>query len=480
MYWSILYEGVLGEYDLHINIMSEDVGDPEIGYLDAIEKKKQSKKWVAVRDILRKSIDRYKKIIDDLEWERFITEKISEAQIENDEMKIKARAIIEQMGRIVYEVNIHVEEIPIQNPLEISEIFDRVNSEGVRVTDADVAFALVAANDYESKWPEQFDDFKEWLEKNDFTLKTPTILKIITLAMQDQMGVDILTTRMDRVISKIKQAKISDSWPLIKNSIENSVLFLKSLGVPDSSMIIHDNLFVILTYFWRRFLINKSVDENMKKKLAYWFLKAIYSGVYASSDNNTSEMINKLKEQNNPNDGLIALLDTLNEVDFKLDDGYFAQKHAPRSLAWLILYLLIQDERARDWFSDEPLFYDPQVSRARKLERHHIFPKDCVKNALNENKLNLDKEIAEVYKHCPANFALIYGLINVKIGSDEPVKYISEKISGERLGEVAKQLIPHNDDTLLRVKNFENFINWRDKKLKEWFEGYLNRLYSAF
>lgn len=470
------FDGVLGEYDLHVNILSEDDKEPEIGYLDAIARQTGDKRRVSIREIFITKTKLIQKAITPLDWENFVKEKMTAASITEEKSMAKARAIIDEMSKIIDQRDVYVEKLKIQNPLEISEIFDRVNTEGVRVTDADVAFALIAANDFRSNWPDKFDRFKDWLKKNDFVLKTPTLLKIIALAMEDKAGVEKLTTRMDRVIGKIKHQNVSSSWSEIRKAVEGSVLFLKSIGVPKSYYIIHDNVFVIMSYFWRRFLLDKPISESLKKRLTHWFLKSIYSSLYASSESRTSEVINDLKGLNDLDEAFEILNRPLDSLKFALDEGYFSKKHGARSLSWLLLYLLIQNKRACDWFSGEKLFYDSQMTRTRQLELHHIFPKDCLKQAFQRKEVNLDEEALEIYKQSPANFAIISGGINVKIGADEPIKYFKTKIPDENREEIVKQLIPVEKQELLQVKNFELFIKERDSLLRQWFSNYINTL----
>ncbi|MEM2514643.1 MAG: hypothetical protein QXU81_10110 [Candidatus Bathyarchaeia archaeon] len=131
----------------------------------------------------------------------------------------------------------------------------------------------------------------------------------------------------------------------------------------------------------------------------------------------------------------------------------------------LLLYLVLYKKEATDWFSGVRLGYTKQneVNRNFSIEEHYIFPKNLLRSIGMLDKSDLLPNIAFIDPGTNKKFR------------DQPLTYIQKYNLDKR--DLEKQLIPLDDEELLKVQNYDRFLDMRAELITHELNKYLSELY---
>jgi hypothetical protein len=129
--------------------------------------------------------------------------------------------------------------------------------------------------------------------------------------------------------------------------------------------------------------------------------------------------------------------------------------------------LVIFKNGARDWFTGARIGFTKQneVNEDFNIEEHHIFPKSLLRSIGKLEEADLLPNIAFINPGTNKKFR------------DQPLTYIQKyNISKD---ELAKQLIPFEDEELLKLQNYGQFLNKRAELIAQELNRYLKDLYPS-
>jgi hypothetical protein len=135
-----------------------------------------------------------------------------------------------------------------------------------------------------------------------------------------------------------------------------------------------------------------------------------------------------------------------------------------RSAFFSMLYFILRDKGAQDWWSGLQLS-SKHVGKAHKIQFHHIFPKSLLKDAGYETK-----EINEI-----ANLAFIGGKTNRHISNKEPIDYLEKEVIPKRGKEALEAHLIPGDKSLLSLKAYKDFLVWRRKAIADVINQFMAR-----
>jgi hypothetical protein len=386
--------------------------------------------WVPVSDIFKKTDGQILRPIginsDDELWDKY-SERLQKVR------KIADYSYVMQ----ALEKNMSYEEV--------TEIFVRVNSLGMKLRGSDLAMAQIT-----SKWKGFMGLIEEFANKfgddEEYIIETGLPVRALVAFATHQSKF--------KTVGKISKRKLEESWRVASDGLEFAINFLRSnAGIDNLNFLSSPFLLIPITTY--AILNNQKLTVKEEKTLVRWLYLAHMRGHYSlgSSESILDADLSILFKNKNI-DNLIHQLH-LHVKKFVVDRDDLLNKGI-RSPFFSTLYFILRQKGAKDWFSGLRLS-EQHIGKAHAIQYHHIFPKSLLREEDYDKK-----EINEI-----ANMAFIGGRTNRQILKKEPVIYLEKEVIAKR-GEDAltSQLIPLNRK-LWEIKNYREFLDFRRQAISD-------------
>jgi len=356
----------------------------------------------------------------------------------------------------IRDIEFHVEEVTGTDKTVdvVVDIFNRVNSGGTKLKNADLALAKICADWSEARgrmrgalkrWRDAGYHFSlEWLLRN--------------------MNTVITGEAKFSYLHDISQDRIKDGLDRAEKAIDTLLNLIGGrLGLD------HDRVFfgkyalpVMAHYVDRR---GQLADAEEQDRLIFWYVQAALWGRFSGS---TESIIDKdLKVLEDLEGGLDRLIKELKLWHGSLQvipDHFGGWSLGARF--YPMLYMLTRVGEAKDWGTGLPLKSN-LLGKMNKLEVHHIFPKALLyKHGYSRAQVN-----------AVANFCFLTKDTNLQISDHPPEEYFP-KVEDNHSGALASQWIPM-DRELWRVENYTDFLEERKRLLAEVANVFLEELYHG-
>ncbi len=340
------------------------------------------------------------------------------------------------------------------NEEQVSEVFVRINSKGVTLNQADFILTLMSVF---------WDEGRKQLEEFCRTAKQPSIgeassFNYFIQPAPDQLlrvsvGLGFRRARLQYVYSILRgkdleteqfsEEKRIEQFDVLKNAqaevlnLQNWSEFFKTLmqaGFHGSSMISSQ---AALLYAYVLFLVGKKDfllgARDLRNIIARWFFMSSLTARYSSSPETTMEAdLARLRSIKNGDDFIRTLdqiiFDTLTEDFWNITLPNSLSTSSARSPSLFAYYAALNLLDAQVLFSQMKVskLIDPALKAKKSaIERHHLFPKNYLKEKLKITELRDTNQIA--------NYALVEWTDNIDISDEAPSKYLPRYL--ERLGE---------------------------------------------
>lgn len=384
--------------------------------------------WVAVSDVFKKTDSQILKSIgissEDERWDKY------------SERLQKVRKIAD------YPYVMEVLEKSMSYE-EVTEIFVRVNSLGIKLRGSDLALAQIT-----SRWKgfmQLIEDFaNEFKNDEDYIIETglPVRMMVIFATHQSRF----------KTVGKISKEKLGEAWGQAKNGLEYAINFLRAEGIDKLLFLSSPFLLVPIAVYW--VLKNgEVVTDTERKKILRWFYLAHMRGHYSmgSSESILDADLGVLFKGKNLDDLTQQLFLHVKKFVVDYDD---LNNRGIRSPFFSMLYFVLKQNGVKDWWSGLKLS-ERHTGNAHTIQYHHIFPKSLLKQYEK-------KEVNEI-----ANMAFIGGKTNRQITNKEPIQYLEREVVAKR-GEEAltSQFIPL-DKKMWELSSYREFLTFRRKAIAE-------------
>ena len=343
------------------------------------------------------------------------------------------------------------------NEEQVAEIFVRINSEGVQLSQADFILTLMSV--HWEKGRRQLEEFAR--AAIDPAIKGPSPKNPFIDPRPDQMlrasiGLGFRRGRLQHVYSllrgkdldtgEVSKERRDGQFGQLESAMEEALNltnwheFIKCIthaGFRIRRMMVSDNALIYTYVLWLVGRRDFDVDtKTLRGVIARWFFMATMTGRYTNSPESRIEGdLRRLDDLEQGNaEAFCAELDRTVRSTFtndyweitlptRLDSssantpvlyGYWA------ALALLDAELLFSEMRIRD-------LLDPATVSPKSIERHHLFPKKHL-TALEITGTRRQNQIA--------NMAFVDWPENIKIGGDDPLEYwpqMTDAVDADRL-----------------------------------------------
>ena len=381
-----------------------------------------------------------------------------------DRFNVDANEISKKLARLQSVKNVMIGRIELSSMLSIetvTEIFVRINSAGVVLSQADFAMSKISVNErYEgndirkaidyfchfAKTPADFCNIKNndsvfsskdifnkiaWIKDKNEDLYLPSYVDVLRVAftykfkrgkLQDLVS---LLSGRDFETREYREEIVEDSYKKLyegvkafvsQTNFERYIMILKSAGIIDSSLIRSQN---VLNFGYILFLLlrERNIAHNIIERLVKrWIIMSIITQRYTSSPESQFDRdIRRLNEEEDLNQYIN------NELDRRLNDAFWSSilvedfNTSVASSPYWKTYLIAQIALNDSAFLSKDMKVKMLVEGRGAV--HHIFPKDYLQKNGKNNK--------SVYNQI-ANFALIQTETNLQITNKAPSIYMQE------------------------------------------------------
>ena len=380
---------------------------------------------------------------------------------------LDANGLSKKLTKLQSIKNIMIGRIELGSILDIetvTEIFVRINSAGVVLSQADFAMSKISVNEKYSgndirktidyfchfaKTPIDFDNIKNndiefsnkeifnrisWIKDKNEDLYLPSYVDVLRVAftykfrrgkLQDLVS---LLSGRDFETREYKEEIVEDSYNKLYDGVksfinqtnfERYVMILKSAGIIDESLVRSQNV-LNFGYILFLYLREKNVSpETIEKQVKRWVIMSIITQRYTSSPESKFDLdIRRLTESSDA----IKYIDE--ELERNLGDAFWNSilvenfNTSVASSPYWKIYLIAQISLNDSAFLSKDMKVRTLVEGRGDV--HHIFPKDYLQKNGKNNR--------GIYNQI-ANFALIQTEVNLQITNKSPNIYMSEIIN---------------------------------------------------
>lgn len=345
--------------------------------------------------------------------------------------------------RQIQEIDLPVQIVPPHATIDNAiNIFDLVNSQGTKLTDAELALTHVTG-----KWPHARRELKAKIEDLshmnfyfDLTFMTRALTGIVT---NRALFVNIHNKPKDEVVA---------GWKSLTKILDYMV------GILPTSAFIHSTEDINTTNVLIPLIVHLALrgghfpDEVDLKRTTHWLYAAhIWSRYTSQTDQRLEKDVSIVVRETNPWKALAdEIIDQRGRIEVKPSD---LEGRGTQHPLYRMTYILAKAHSAADWFNGLPL--GTSSGKHYQLHNHHIFPHSILyKNGYDpENHLHR-KVVNEI-----ANMAFLTADTNRSIANTPPEVYLPT-VEAKYPGALVKQFIPM-DASLWRVDRFQDFLEAR-------------------
>lgn len=348
---------------------------------------------------------------------------------------------------------------------EAIDIFYKVNSSGVALTEAELALAQISGY-----WPQARDAFKAKLRelaKQGFVLKLDFIVYAI-LGCMYYMGSDMQKLHSEENLEPNQDREgIREVWEKLDKYVLDYVMnLMRSKGFVDHTSEINTiyALIPIVVFCYSKH--GKTIPEQQLWRIIKWFYYAQIRARYVSQLPSKLDFdLRIIKEKERPFEELLGVIKEDRRLEISPDE--FVGRSTSHSLFGLLRWYI--KSRGATCFTTG-LGLHRNMGEKYQLENDHIFPWAILKRHGygRENRVNYQ------YAQELTNRAVLTSLANRKKSDSAAEEYLAQ-IQQNSPGSLRKQCIP-DDPELWKVENYEEFLAARRKLLADEFNNFLEGL----
>jgi hypothetical protein len=326
---------------------------------------------------------------------------------------------------------------------EVTEIFIRVNSLGVKLRSSDLALAQITA-----KWRNSlvlFQDFQsEVHEQRGLYFDLGFFVKSLVISATGQSKF--------KTLGSLSKEELEVGWEIAKKNITFALNFVTSNLKIDSLALLSSPFIVHTIAYWGE-KNNGKVSQAESSAMRRWALIANTKSYYSSSAESKLDADLLALRSGLGADSLLTRLETqLGRLDVTeaemigktVSSGYFKA-----------MFIAFREDGAKDWYSKLEISVKHRGTED-KLQFHHIFPKAFLRQNYPDLRRNQVNDIS--------NLAFIGGKTNREISAKPPAEYLKKIIESKDVELLNLQAIP-TEGEILDEYSFDDFLSKRRKAI---------------
>lgn len=343
----------------------------------------------------------------------------------------------------VKQADIPVQTVPSYASLdEAIDIFDRINSQGTKLTDAELALTHITG-----KWSTARRQMKEKIQELngrhfhfDLTFMTRALTGVVT------------HHALFETIHNQPREELERGWARLAKILDYLVNLLPQRAYVHSTEDLNTTNVLVPLVVYLGLQGGKFPNAKALQQAIRWIYAAhTWARYTAQTDQRLEHDVGIVVREESPWKSLEEeIIDLRGRVEVKPSD--FEGRGGQHPL-YLMVYILAKAHGAVDWFNGLPLG-TPHGSTYR-IHNHHIFPQSVLYRSGYDEDNHLHRKIVNEI----ANRAFLTAETNLSVSNRLPEKYLPE-VEQRYPGALSRQFIPV-DPLLWKVERFPDFLEAR-------------------
>lgn len=367
------------------------------------------------------------------------------------------------MKNLTYLKNIRNFDLPIlsipsdANINEAIDIFDLVNRQGTKLTDADLALTHMTGH-----WPEARRVIKEKIDE----LKNKHFDFDLTFMTRAMTGVVTKRALFEIIHDRPKEELIA-GWKNLNKILDYLISVLpNSAFIHSTDDVNTNNIFIPIIVFLSENGGRFKTKAEINNAIHWLYLANIWSRYTSQTDQKLEFDLSIVVRNQQPWNELIdAIKDQRGRI--RVDSKDLEGRSTSHPL-YRMTYILAKANGAMDWANGIPL--GGSGGKYYAWQSHHIFPNSLLYDDGYDPENHIHKKIVNEI----ANRAFLTADTNINISNKPPNEYLPE-IEQNYPGALTKQFIPMNEE-LWKLENYESFLEFRREKIAKCINEYLDGL----
>lgn len=390
---------------------------------------------------------------------------IAKKKTEGDggDVMVAAERLMNNLTRIrnIKEIDLPEQIVPSHADLDESiNIFDRINSQGTKLTDAELALTHVTG-----KWPMARRALKSKAEecvRHGFDFSLTFMTRALTAAVTNRALFEAIHSR--------PRGELEAGWDRLVKILDYLLTILPQKAFIHSTNDLNTSNALIPLVTHLSINEGRFTDEKSIRHATNWLYAALMWARYtAQTDQRLEADVQLVVRETEPWDALRSnIIEQRGRIDVKGSD--FDGRGVQHPL-YKAIFILAKAQGAVDWFNGLPL---AQTRGARYgIQSHHIF---------RQARLYRDRWDADNYTHRQAvneiaNRAFLTAATNQQISDREPAQYLAA-IEERHPGALSAQFVPLQPE-LWELHRFPDFLAARReimaRKLNEFMDSLIRQ-----
>ena len=362
--------------------------------------------------------------------------------------------------RGIRDVDLPIQVIPTEASLDDAiDVFDRLNSLGTKLTDAELALTHVTG-----KWSQarrtlkaKMDQLNQQRFAFDLTFMTRALVCTVT------------GHALFEHIHAVERSRLEEGWQGLSHILDYAASILPSRAHIHSTRDMSSTNPLIPVVRFLSLHGGKFQSESSLRRALHWLYLSQVHGRYAGqTDSRLEHDVTVVNREDSPWQSLLnQIVDQRGRTEVLPDD--FEGRGAGHPLYRMSL-VLAKANGAVDWFNGISL--TTPIGDSYGIHSHHIFPQ----SRLYQNGFSSDSHVDRQMVNAIANRAFLSGPTNLSIGNRIPEDYLPE-VEARYPGALESQFIPI-DSQLWKLHRYRDFLRARRELLAEGLNSMFDTLAS--
>lgn len=359
--------------------------------------------------------------------------------------------------RQVKELDVPVLTVPSDATLgDAIDIFDRVNSQGTKLTDAELALTHITG-----KWSEARRVMKAKIEN----LSRRHFYFDLTFTTRALTGVVVRRALYETIHERTKEELVA-GWRQLERILDYLVTVLPPQAFVHSTQDLNTNNVLVPLVVYLSLNEGRFPDEKALKRAIHWLYAAhTWARYTAQTDQRLEQDVSLVVREPDPWSALCdQIIDQRGRIEVKASDLEGRGSGHP---LYRTTFVIAKAHGAVDWFNGVPL--GTTHGQAYHVHSHHIFPVSILYQTAYDSENHLHRKIVNEI----ANRAFLTAETNRELGDKPPRAYLPE-VEERYPGALVRQFIPM-DPALWEIERYRDFLEARRQliaqKINEFMAG---------
>ena len=360
--------------------------------------------------------------------------------------------------RGIRDADMPTQVIPTEASLDSAiDVFDRVNSQGTKLTEADLALTHVTG-----KWSQarrtlkcKIDKLKRQSFEFDLTFMTRALVATVT------------GHALFEHIHAVPRPQLEEGWTRLSKMLDYAIGILPNhASIHSTRDMSTTNPLIPIVRFLTLNDGRFPSDASLRKAL-HWFCVAQIQQRYTGlTDSRLEHDVTIVNREDLPWQSLLnQIVDQRGRIEVLSDD--FEGRGTTHPL-YKMAFVLSKAHGAVDWFNG--LSLAAHIGDSYRIHSHHIFPQSL----LYQNGYSSDSHVDRKIVNAIANRAFLTGDTNLTLGNRLPEDYLPE-VEERFPGALTSQFIPM-DVQLWRLDRYRDFLRARRELIADRLNRFLDNL----